>query len=139
MAGDREYVELGGSAFPCPGALRWLTGSDRNTHVVVGERAHWHVAVVSGRFGTCLIEEQACEVAFKLDQRTKAMVRHVHFLRKQVTRSDSVLGWCRRSGKVCKVSIRRSSGDHPHVLLEGGIDPLRDEGDRHVLEVAVAG
>ena len=31
------------------------------------------------------------------------------------------------------------AGDHPHALVGGGVYPLRDEEDRHVLEVAVAG
>ena len=31
------------------------------------------------------------------------------------------------------------ASDHPHVLIGGGVYPLRDEEDRHVLEVAVAG
>jgi len=31
------------------------------------------------------------------------------------------------------------AGDHPHVLVGGGVYPMRDEEDRHVLEVAVAG
>ena len=31
------------------------------------------------------------------------------------------------------------AGDHPHALIGGGVYPLRDEEDRHVLEVAVAG
>lgn len=31
------------------------------------------------------------------------------------------------------------AGDHLHALVGGGVYPLRDEEDRHVLEVAVAG
>lgn len=31
------------------------------------------------------------------------------------------------------------AGDHPHAIVGGGVYPLRDEEDRHVLEVAVAG
>lgn len=31
------------------------------------------------------------------------------------------------------------AGDHPHALIGGGVYPLRDEEDRHVLEVAIAG
>ena len=31
------------------------------------------------------------------------------------------------------------AGDHPHAVVGGGVYPLRDEEDRHVLEVAVAG
>ncbi len=31
------------------------------------------------------------------------------------------------------------AGDHPHALVGGGVYPLRDEEDRHVLEVAIAG
>jgi hypothetical protein len=31
------------------------------------------------------------------------------------------------------------AGDYPYVVLGGGIYPIRDEEDRHVLEVAVAG
>jgi len=31
------------------------------------------------------------------------------------------------------------AGDHPHAVIGGGVYPLRDEEDRHVLEVAVAG
>ena len=31
------------------------------------------------------------------------------------------------------------AGDHPHALVGSGVYPLRDEEDRHVLEVAVAG
>lgn len=30
------------------------------------------------------------------------------------------------------------AGDHPHAVVGGGVYPLRDEEDRHVLEVAVA-
>lgn len=32
-----------------------------------------------------------------------------------------------------------AAGDHPHALVGGGVYPIRDEEDRHVLEVAVAG
>ena len=31
------------------------------------------------------------------------------------------------------------AGGHPHAVIGGGVYPLRDEEDRHVLEVAVAG
>ena len=31
------------------------------------------------------------------------------------------------------------AGDHPHALVGGGVYPLRDEEDRYVLEMAVAG
>jgi predicted nucleic acid-binding protein len=31
------------------------------------------------------------------------------------------------------------AGDHPQALVGGGVYPLRDEEDRHVLEVAIAG
>ena len=31
------------------------------------------------------------------------------------------------------------AGGHPHALVGGGVYPLRDEEDRHVLEVAIAG
>jgi len=31
------------------------------------------------------------------------------------------------------------AGDHPYAMVGGGVYPIRDEEDRHVLEVAVAG
>ncbi len=31
------------------------------------------------------------------------------------------------------------AGDHPYAMVGGGVCPIRDEEDRHVLEVAVAG
>lgn len=31
------------------------------------------------------------------------------------------------------------AGDHPYVLFGGGVHPIRDEEDRHVFEVALAG
>jgi hypothetical protein len=31
------------------------------------------------------------------------------------------------------------AGDHPYAVVGGGVYPIRDEEDRHVLEIAVAG
>lgn len=40
---------------------------------------------------------------------------------------------------ISSIASLGPAGDHPHALVGGGVHPVHDEEDRHVLEIAIAG